>query len=396
MPLRTPAAPNALSAFMREVGRIDMLDAAGEQHLARTIEERERALWQCLLSFAPAHALVRDTMAAAAGENAPDLRALRRAASAVLAGKGRDSTLTRAAARAAEALRAADRDHDLLDAILDALERVARGRDELPPGMERGAFDAWMAEIRLLAAQAAQARNAFIEANLRLVFMVANQYATFGVPLSDLVQEGSLGLMTAVNRFDPDRGLRFSTYAVWWIRHAVRRAVANKSRMVRVPVYLLESKQRLDRVRRELSTQLGRPPTDEELAAAADVSRTRIDTVRTLSSGFELSLDQSDGEDRDQPRLDTFRDPHDEARTPVQELALRDQVAHLSSVFDILSAQEADILRKRFALEDEHEWTLREIAQCYGVSRERIRQLQNRALGKLRKAMDDLDTPAAA
>ena len=383
---------SSLAAFIRDVSRVDLLDAKGEQRIAREIEAREIELWEHLLSFTPALALVYQSARGAGNDEATAaLRAFKRAT----AGKKARSPEQQheAAHRAAEAIRAHDRDRHVIDAVFAAaLDEAAR-----PAGATPEAFSAWRERIRATAHQAAQARKSFIEANLRLVFMVASQYAQYGVPLADLIQEGSLGLMTAVDRFDYRRGLRFSTYAVWWIRHMVRRAVANKSRMVRVPVYLLESKQQLERIRTELTAEHGRPPTEEELAEATGYPASRLEAIRSLGSGREISLDQGVGEDESQPRLDIFRDPHEEeTRSPVQELSMRTQVARLQSLFDRLSTQEADILRKRFALDEDHEWTLREIAQRYGVSRERIRQLQNRALSKLRKAFDELEVPVAA
>lgn len=390
---REPAG--SLGTFIREVGRIDLLDAKGEQQIAREIEAREIETWEQLLSFTPTLALVYQSARAAANDEATAaLRPLQRAAAK--AAKARSAGRHEAVHRAAEAVRARDRDRHLLDAVLAAIERIERGESEQPAEVTPEAFAAWSDRIHAAAHRAARARNAFVEANLRLVFMVASQYAHFGVPLADLIQEGSLGLMTAVDRFDYRRGLRFSTYAVWWIRHMVRRAVANKSRMVRVPVYLLEGKQQLERIRAALTAQHGRPPTEEELAEAAGYPASRLEAIRALGSGRELSLDQGVGEDEEQPRLEVFRDPHEERRSPVQELDMRNRIAKMQSLFGHLTTQEADILRKRFAIEDDHEWTLREIAQRYGVSRERIRQIQNRALSKLRKAFDELDVPVAA
>lgn len=441
--------PSTLSAFVRDVGRFEVLDAAGEQRLAREIESWELELWQRALSFAPvveravetlqsdaldvfgksgqdhAHdtataeltATAEDDAANAAGarsarpdgELAAALRDLIAAAAPVRGANNAESPdrdrrertkdkadleidtdrLAGAARHAATRIRTLrGRERPVMERLMALFERIERGEEPLPRGTTRLAFIAFLTGVRQAAEAAARARTAFVQANLRLVFMVARKYTRFGVPLADLVQEGNIGLMTAVDRFDYRRGLRFSTYAIWWIRHMIGRAVSNRSRMVRVPVYLLESQQRLDRVRQELTGQLGRTPTDDELVEASGYKSERLHAVRSMvGTGQSLSLDQGVGEDQDQQRIEIFQDPHADEASPEQTTALRESVAQLTFAFDKLTPQEVDILRKRFGLEDGHEWTLSEIGEGYGVTRERIRQVQNRALLKLREEL---------
>jgi RNA polymerase primary sigma factor len=245
-----------------------------------------------------------------------------------------------------------------------------------------------VSEVRELAEQAAELRHFFVRANLRLVVHIATQYRRYGVPLSDLIQEGNIGLMKAVDRYDYRRGYRFSTYASWWVRHMIGRSVADTSRTVRVPVHVRDANQRVARARRALTAELGRTPTTEEIAEATGMSTEKLDSVRRAMDYNPVSLDEPVGEHGTQVRQEIMADPTSKQRLPYDEFYDKAMAEDLRRRLSALSTKEIDILSKRYALDGDREWTLQEIADQYGVSRERIRQIQAAALGKLRTSFE--------
>jgi len=287
-----------------------------------------------------------------------------------------------------------DLDRTLREAVLAEIRRVAKGdpRPRLRVQPSSKNFTDWVREIDRAERAVDALRTEFINANLRLVVTVARKYRLGGLPLEDLIQEGNLGLMKAVDRYDYRRGLRFSTYATWWIRHCVGRALAEKSRTIRLPVHMIDSRQRLAKVRRELTAKLRRDPTTEEVAAAAALPAERVDTIENALPERRISFDQPVGEEGDdRTRLDVYRD--DDQPTPFDAL-VDDQTRHqVTDLLGQLKPIEADVLRQRFGLTDGDEHTLQQIAEQYGLSRERIRQIQEEACRKLRRILSE---PAAA
>jgi RNA polymerase primary sigma factor len=231
------------------------------------------------------------------------------------------------------------------------------------------------------------AREHMIRANLRLVVKIAQDYAGLGLPLLDLISEGNIGLMKGVERFDPNRGTKFSTYGAWWIKQAVRRALANQSKTIRLPVHLVDKLAKMRRIAVQLFDELGREPTDEELAKEIGVTAQRVAQLRRISMR-PTSLNAMVGDEADAELGDLIAD--ETAVMPGRDLESRNLLKELRSVLHVLDERERAILSLRFPLSDETPPTLEQIGKRFKVTRERIRQIQNVALKKLRKALETL------
>jgi RNA polymerase primary sigma factor len=239
-----------------------------------------------------------------------------------------------------------------------------------------------------------EARDHMIRANLRLVVKIAMDYKLFGLPLLDLISEGNIGLIKAVERFDPRRGGKLSTYAAWWIRQSVKRALANQSKTIRLPVHLVDKISRMRKTSLRLSERLGRDPSDEELAAELQIPTSKIAHLKSVSVR-PASLDAPVG---DLPDSTTFGEivGDENAVSPLEGLSEKNRSADLHAMISSLDRREAEIIRFRFGLDGRDELTLDEVGKRFNVSRERIRQLERVALIKMRKAISISDSIRSA
>ncbi|MHB1710635.1 MAG: RNA polymerase sigma factor RpoD [Acidimicrobiales bacterium] len=277
----------------------------------------------------------------------------------------------------------------LLDAALEVelAERIVAGTQAAERLMaigpsDLGGSDSGLSADRMLVRRGLAAKEALIEANLRLVVSIAKRYRNRGLAFLDLIQEGNLGLMRAVEKFDHTKGFKFSTYATWWIRQAITRAIADQARTIRIPVHMVETINKVVWAQRQLLQELGREPTAEELASRVDFTIERVREIQRINQDT-VSLEQPMGDEDDFSLSDLIEDrgavvPDDAAARIMLDEAVREALGHLTP-------REQDVVRLRFGLEDGKIRTLEEVGKAFGVTRERIRQIEAKTLAKLRR-----------
>jgi len=382
-----------LAPYFRDLAHVDVMTRDEELAAAILLTNLRKTYWKSILGYPPFIDGICDLARAELPAETCPVAALDSMKKASRNLRDRDLLVHQKAYEAAcealtLAMAEADVDGVVSDRVLADLTSVEAGCNEglsmkvkLP---RKGSlpFMQYVSAVRRNNHALWTAKNAFVKANLRLVVTIARRFNHGRLPLQDLIQEGNIGLMKAVDRFDHRKGFRFSTYASWWIRHAVTRAIADKARAVRLPVHMIEAYNKVSKSRREFEAVHGRRPTDAELATATGVSVERIQRMHYSLVENPVSLDQPLSEDSGLTLLDAIEDTNNAAPSDLMDNDLL--MGNLREVFDTLSPMEADILRKRMGLDDQQEMTLKEIGARYSLSRERIRQVQEQALAKLR------------
>ena len=294
--------------------------------------------------------------------------------------------------------------------LAEAQEAARKAEPEVVPRHERGSYDGDTAiklylreigQVKLLTPQEEielaakikkgdkKAREQMIKANLRLVVKIARDYEGIGLPLLDLISEGNIGLMKAVERFDPAKGGKLSTYGSWWIKQSIKRALANQSKTIRLPVHLVDKISKMRRTAMRLQEELGREPTDEELGEELGITASRVAQMR-MAAVRPASLDAPIGDEDSNNFAEVVED--ESADTPYEQLEEKTVTRMLQEMVKTLDPREATILRARFGLDGGPQKTLEEVGQKFGVTRERVRQIQNIALKKLRKMIERMET----
>ena len=383
-----------LAMYFRDMAELDVLRPEQEFETARKIEELEIDLWRTILAFAPGSDWIMNRVEAVLEKPLIEIKSYRTAAEgarkkASIPARGR---FDKAAQRLATRLRVLDIDRLFLDAALAEIQRVGRATRGLPfegtvPfSTSTKAFGEYVKIVGQKAFRLKLSKNEFVKANLRLVVSIARRFNHGRLPLADLIQEGNIGLMKAVERYDYRRGFRFSTYASWWIRHAISRALADKGRAVRLPVHMIDAYHRIAKSTRELQSKLERPPTTQEISAATGIEAEKLEKMKTFLAESPVSLDRPISDEDGRKLIDVLVDPNEGPAVP-EQLELTETQDEMMKLLAGLKPIEADILRKRFGLTSDRERTLKEIGDEYRLSRERVRQLQEQALGKMRRAM---------
>jgi RNA polymerase primary sigma factor len=383
-----------LSRYFQEMATHRVLRPEEEVEAAKLVEDLERKYWVALFSYAPAY----NTVASVVRVHVPDLAELPefdKLLSAALSGRfGKKSQerWDKLAWNAAVKLRELDGDRIFVESAYQAVQRLAGRhaveRDIIGDEVQlTAAFRRYVLRVETARRDQKRAKNRFVAANLRLVVSIARRYNRGRMPLIDLIQEGNLGLMKAVERFDHSRGYRFSTYASWWIRHAISRALADKGRAVRIPVHMLDTFNRVQKATQAISSRTGKDPTFEELAHETGITEDKLEKMQGYWAETPFSLDRPVNDEDGRKFVDFLE--NEGTPSPHETLVTQAWTDEVQRLLSTLSPMEARILKWRFGLEDEEELTLKEIGDKYNLSRERIRQLQEQALGKIRKQLRD-------
>jgi RNA polymerase primary sigma factor len=372
---------NLTIKYFKEIAAFPLLDIQQEKRITEQIIELERQQWFNILCYPLRAVEFASILGSVFPELRPEMKFIYAAARTYRRRHGKFNKrhwlrYRQRVEKASTTLRDYDIDRiyleEFVDVLLNCEEESDLKKEEKP----------FLRKIRSTRDAIKKLKNFFIASNLRLVISIAKKHYNGSLPLMDLVQEGNLGLLKAVERFKPAMGYRFSTYASWWIRHAINRALADKSRTVRLPVHMLDATQKIKKIRLMTMIQQGREPSEEELSDKVGINMKKLRKVQRHNAGQTLSLDKKIDNESQQSFIDMIHDL--EANGPAEKLAFKDWCSEICRLLKILSPLEADVVKYRYGIEMEDELTLKEIGERYSLSRERIRQIQKSAIEKMR------------
>lgn len=373
--MNASAARKSLSSYFSDMSRCALFSTEEEREAFKRYEEAEDEVIRRLASFPPVSLPAIEAVASGM-DKAEDLDGgeVRRAAEMVRSGRVKAGSASFAAS-----VRAARLSWHARQRLTEEAASYERGSGT------RAGHRRWDESVARAKVPLDEAKDAIVRANLRLVVLFAKRYKGTGLTFDDLIQEGNIGLMRAVEKFDYRRGVKFSTYATWWIRQGIRRALSDMDKTIRVPVHLSDKMIQLNHAEQSHLTRTGRPLSEEEAMEQLGLSRSKLNNIRQARGAVILSLDGGhDGEEDGLPPLSNLL-KDESVKSPFDRVKAEELSEELRRSMSFLEDREADIVRWRFGLRGTDEMTLQEIAEKYELSRERIRQLESKALHKLRK-----------